>query len=89
MSRAKDPRIVKESQKVFRFIKIIGAITAVILIAILAHSLITAKDPDTKTASIIFQKQMEKATERDLGPYRKGSTNSKALLNHVFFQKQN
>ena len=71
MSRAKDPKIVRESQGVFRIIRNIAKIIAVVLVMSVAYSVITKKDLDVARLRKIQQEQTKRVMKRELAPYQK------------------
>ncbi len=81
MSRAKDPSIIKESQKLFGLIRTIAVIVTVFVAIFIVYSILTKKDPDVKNIDAIIQKQAEKAARQDLAPYRKRISELKKTSN--------
>lgn len=70
MSRAKDPKFIEESQKIFKGIKKTGIVISVVLVIFVAYSVVLKKDPEVVTIKNINQEQLQKAMGRNLAPYR-------------------
>ena len=71
MSRAKETRIVQESQRVFNFIKTAAKIVVAVSVVAIIYSVATYQDSDKKAIKAIFQEQMKKEIEEEMAPHRK------------------
>ena len=66
MSRAKETRIVQESQRVFNFIKTAAKIVVAVSVVAIIYSVATYQDSDKKAIKAIFQEQMKKEIEEEM-----------------------